>query len=293
MCRQLRPLAQSPGLRHQILSSRNAHARSPLSRNPNLPLTEEEWQLLQSFHEELDKDVLEECRVCQERWFNMDISGGICARCRRRDKNRAEDEPELFSKDNLMDPGSVPEHLPALTQVEEMLIARVHVCLEVRQIRGQQYKYTGHIINFLRDVGKVYRKLPLLPQDLEIVLLRPAGSSANPRIQRQFSRDFRVRREAVRVWLEYLQTNHPGYLDIDVDNEVLSQLPDDGTVIDSIATEETDEPHSNADEGAEVDADDDDEEPAPIVTAVPDLLQEEQELEQLRQQVQRSQNLPP
>jgi hypothetical protein len=30
MCRQLRPLAQSPGVRHQILSSRNAHARSPL-----------------------------------------------------------------------------------------------------------------------------------------------------------------------------------------------------------------------------------------------------------------------
>ena len=51
---------------------------------------------------------------------------------------RAEDEPELFSKDNLMDPGSVPEHLPALTQVEEMLIARVHVFLEVRQTRGQQ-----------------------------------------------------------------------------------------------------------------------------------------------------------
>ena len=99
-----------------------------------------------------------------------------------------------------------------------------------------------YIINFLRDVGKVYRKLrklPLLPQDLEIVLLRPAGSSTNPKIQRQFSRDFRVRREAVRVWLEfwleYLRTNHPGYRDIEVDNAVLSQLPDDGTVIESIA----------------------------------------------------------
>jgi len=63
-----------------------------------------------------------------------------CARCRRRDNNRAEDEPELFSKENLMDPGGVPEHLPALTQVEEMLIARVHVFLGVYSIRGQQYK---------------------------------------------------------------------------------------------------------------------------------------------------------
>jgi len=122
------------------------------SRNPNLPVSEEEWQMLQSFHEELDKDIPEECSVCNERWFNMGISNGICIRCRRRDKNKAEDEPELFSKENLMDPGSIPEHLPALTQVEEMLIARVHVFIEVRQVRGQQYKYTGHVINFLQDV---------------------------------------------------------------------------------------------------------------------------------------------
>jgi hypothetical protein len=52
----------------------------------------------------------------------MDISRGICARCRRQGKNRADDEPELFSRDNLMDPGSVPEHLSALIQVEEMLM---------------------------------------------------------------------------------------------------------------------------------------------------------------------------
>jgi hypothetical protein len=98
-----------------------------------------------------------------------------------------------------MDPSGVPDHLLVLTQVEEMLIARVHVFLEVRQIRGQQYKYIGHVINFLRDIGTVYRKLPLLPRDLEIVLLRPTNSSTNPRLQRQFARDFRVRRQAIQV----------------------------------------------------------------------------------------------
>ena len=55
--------------------------------------------MLQSFHEELNKDILEECSVCNERWFNMGISNGICARCCQRDKNTAEDEPELFSKE--------------------------------------------------------------------------------------------------------------------------------------------------------------------------------------------------
>jgi len=41
------------------------------------------------------------------------------------------------------------------------------------------YKYTGHVINFLRDVGKVYRKLPLLPQDLDVVLLHLHGLGRN------------------------------------------------------------------------------------------------------------------
>ena len=35
----------------------------------------------------------------------------------------AETKIELKTKGNLMGPGSIPEHLPALTQVEEMLIA--------------------------------------------------------------------------------------------------------------------------------------------------------------------------
>jgi hypothetical protein len=61
--------------------------------------------MLKNFHEKLDKDILEECSVCNKRWFNMGISSGICARCRRKDKDKAEDEPKLFSKENLMDPG--------------------------------------------------------------------------------------------------------------------------------------------------------------------------------------------
>ena len=57
-----------------------------------------------------------------------------------------------------MDPGPLPQGLPVLTTVEEMLIARVHVFMEVHQVRGQQYKYSGHVCNFLRDVGKIYTK---------------------------------------------------------------------------------------------------------------------------------------
>ena len=76
-----------------------------------------------------------------------------------------------MSVQNMMDPGPLPQGLPVLTTVEEMLIARVHVFIEVHQVCGQQYKYSGHVCNFLRDVGRIYTKLPLLPQDVEIVRL--------------------------------------------------------------------------------------------------------------------------
>ncbi|KAG7403961.1 hypothetical protein Forpi1262_v018642 [Fusarium oxysporum f. sp. raphani] len=66
------------------------------------------------------------------------------------------------------------------------------------QVRGQQYKYRGHIVHFLRDVGKVYRQLPLLPSELDVILLRPPNASEHADLDRQFRRQFRVRRPVSR-----------------------------------------------------------------------------------------------
>ena len=110
-----------------------------------------------------------------------------------------------MSAENLMGPGGVPPNLPNLTQVVEMLIAKVHVMVDVHQSRGQQYRYSGHVCNFLCDVGKIYNKLPLLPKILEIVLLKPANTAANPGLNRQFMKDYRVRRTTVTLWLEHLK----------------------------------------------------------------------------------------
>ena len=53
--------------------------------------------------------------------------------------------PSLFSKSNRLNPGPIPSFLPILTAVEELLIARVYVYLQVMRIRGQQYRYTSHV----------------------------------------------------------------------------------------------------------------------------------------------------
>ena len=88
-------------------------------------------------------------------------------------------KPFLFGDANNMDPGTVPEHLPTLTEVEEMIITRVHVHLQVARVRGQQYRYTGHVVCFGQNTPKTWKQLPLLPVELDILIIRPAISKGN------------------------------------------------------------------------------------------------------------------
>jgi len=45
--------------------------------------------------------------------------------------------PPLFSKSNGLNLGPIPGFLPILTTVEELLIARVYIHLQVMRVRGQ------------------------------------------------------------------------------------------------------------------------------------------------------------
>ena len=210
----------------------------------------------------------------------MGLKDGICARCRRVDKNCGASDPGLFTAENMLYPGLVPSALPALTSVEEMLIARVHVFIEVRQVRGQQFKYKGHVVNFLQNTGHIYDTLLLLPKDLNMVLIRPSNAADNPQLDRQFRRDYRVRQGAVRSWLSFLRYNHPGYRSITIDQQTLDQLPVNGDVMDQMTTRTVD-----AEEIDEVSAADIDDEQPPETAAVPDMAQEDSEMEELRRQL--------
>ena len=159
-----------------------------------------DWDCLTRFHRALEAEKMQTCERCSEWWFHMGLDAdNVCASCLRTDSKRQSEEPFLFSAENFADPGEFPAGLPALSQVEEMLIARVHVFVEVRQYKGVQYSYRGHIVNFLANTGKIYSQLPLLPGDLDIILLKPANTRDFPRVQRQFKKDYQVRRSVVRV----------------------------------------------------------------------------------------------
>jgi hypothetical protein len=163
----------------------------------------------------------------------MALKDSVCYRCILRDRDSRGQllTPHLMSAENNMDPGTVPSNLPELTQVEEMVIARAHVQMMVKRVRGHQYQYTGHCVSFLQNIVRTVNVLPTLPADLDIVLLRPPTQHANePRYQRQFRMDFRVRRQCVLTWLYYLKANHPDYRHVTISADHVAALPVDGDV---------------------------------------------------------------
>ncbi|KHO10579.1 Beta-ketoacyl synthase [Metarhizium robertsii ARSEF 23] len=283
--RSRQPAAQSRrGRRGPAPESAVFHAQDPVwNGDLDAPaLTDRDKATLREFWTTLDNDQMEYCSRCQESWFQMKIdSDGICGRCYRKDAKRRTGEPYFFSADNQLDFGPVPARLPQLTPTEESLIARVHVHVNIMLVRGQQYKYRGHVVHFLREVGLVYNQLPLLPhpllpQELNTVLLRPANTSSHANLSRQFTRQFRVRRQPVTIWLNYLRRHHPGYRCIVINDERLSQLPEDGNVLDAIPQSQVEAADVGPEEDQEAEPDVEDE------AAVPDLLAKDTELDALR-----------
>lgn len=114
---------------------------------------------LVAFRRRIDNlSQLQTCCVCKEKYIGMIVRSNqpnvICSRC------YGEKGIHRFSIANNMDPGEQPFVLKILSQVEEMLIARVAPVLQVSYARGGQYKYTGHTINFLQDITEIETALP-------------------------------------------------------------------------------------------------------------------------------------
>src|SRR6185436_3185858 len=132
--------------------------------------------------------------------------------------------PKKFSSENDMDPGEVPEELQGLTEIEEMLIARVFPVMSVYRLRGGQHGYRGNVINFPQNVKEFATHLPQSPLQLDVLIVR--RNSVN---NSEF-RDFRVRCSKITRALYWLKKNNCYYKDIIIDNEILKSLPVDGFV---------------------------------------------------------------
>ena len=123
-----------------------------------------------------------QCSICKEGWFN--IKDIICQRCKN-DKTY----PKKFSKENEMIPSKVPEELKNLTQIEEMLIARVFPLINIYHKPRGQRAYKGHVIYFHNDVQKIVKILPNLLSNVPVIKITQSN--------KEFSKEFRVRKKIV------------------------------------------------------------------------------------------------
>ena len=131
-----------------------------------------------------------------------------------------------------------------------------------------------------------------MPADLDIVILRPPGSQGIPEMNRQFSGRFRIRRAVVLIWLQFLKNHHPGYSDMVLSNNNLSQLPEDDSILDQLTTQEFEASTNIPADAGPVDEDVAEEDGKLYdEAAVPNILIEESEMAQLQGRVEGTTNL--
>ncbi|XP_057822398.2 uncharacterized protein LOC131034818 [Cryptomeria japonica] len=186
------------------------------------------------FRSTLDKlSKFSTCLVCMEKYPGIKTrqQNGIntCYRC------TSEKNGHRFSKWNNMDPGEQPHCLQILTQVEEMLIARVSPVLQVTYARGGQLKYSGHTISFPQDISAIVSHLPRRVDGLDIIIVnRETG------MQQQYN--FYVSRGRVYDALQYKMSYDQYYKDVQVDIAALISLPLNPTNISSLLHATTSNP---------------------------------------------------
>src|SRR5579859_4540182 len=179
----------------------------------------------------------------------------VCQRC--------QDKPGVFWNSNKMDPGksiqdlarernlTVPE---PLSQVEEMMISpvpfiscnadnQVHVMMQAWAVKGGQSKYTGHRCSFVNDNIKLLQKVPILPEHLDVAVIRPKPSDVTQGNDVQQSpllasnECFYVKRQRLVDNLRVLVQVHPWFkVPGRIDWNSINQLPENDSVFGRLPT---------------------------------------------------------
>ena len=109
------------------------------------------------------------------------------------------------------------------------MIARIKPIMHVRYTRGRQLCYKDHIVNLPQDITEVAERLPRLPQDLDVIIIRRQDDNLDRHV------DYLCRRQVVHDALVYKIANDPNYADLErPDEQALLSLPLHGSVADMI-----------------------------------------------------------
>ena len=100
-----------------------------------------------------------------------------------------------------------------------MLISAVIPFIPIYRLPHGQHGYKGHVINLPQDITTLVSHLSRLPSELDILLVRKEGSDNT-------HCDFRVRKLVV---LRALKWHNKFYRNIEINQDALDQLPQDGS----------------------------------------------------------------
>lgn len=126
-----------------------------------------------------------------------------------------------------MDPSEQLVCLQKLTQIKEILIAKVSPVLQVTYAKGGQLKYNGHTIYFPQDIFALTTQLPRHINALDIIIVNKKDIN-----DQQYN--FHVSRSHVYEALQYKITYDPYYKDVQLDGIALSLLPESSTNISNL-----------------------------------------------------------
>ena len=193
-------------------------------------------QLVSLSHSKLDLSILSCSHITQQERFNINdpiknIDGPILLKeldniCKTCHKSLSMKKIPKMALANGKWMGKVPNELSNLTFTEQLLIARIRHNRCIVRVSSGMHKMRANAISFANPIPKVYDILPPPIEELDEVLAFIYTGPCKP-TKSDFERTpLLVRRNKVKLALNWLKLNHCDYYDIDISQKNLNQYPE-------------------------------------------------------------------
>lgn len=149
----------------------------------------------------------------------------VCSDCEQSLKSS---KIPMFSLTNYMWLGDVPPELQGLSYAEQILVARVRHNRCVVRVQSGAHKMAANAISYANPMPDVYDVLPPPLSDLDSVLAFIFTGPCHPMEKDLRRTPLLVRRNKVKLALEWLKLNHMSYADLIISYENLQEYPDSG-----------------------------------------------------------------
>jgi hypothetical protein len=132
-----------------------------------------------------------------------------------------------------------------LTKIECALISRQKAIMKVYKLvgphGGSNLGFSGNTVKIFQDLDPLCRVFPRLLSDSDFFTIRAKrGDAPND------FKDFKVKRNSIYLWLQFLKKWNKAYKDIDISEINLNLLPIDDSVFDQLPIMEEEQINENA-----------------------------------------------